>query len=82
MFVMWGQAYVQQRLGCSAGDRPARERSRNPVAWLAGGKETELLESNDKAVQGAVSEFPGRSASEHRCDLETRDSEAEPTSDW
>ena len=63
--------YVQQRLVCSAGDRPARERSRNPVARLAVGKETELLESNDKAAERAVSELPGRSASEHIGDLET-----------
>jgi len=35
---------------CSVGDSPARERNRNPVAWLAMWKETELLESNNKAA--------------------------------
>lgn len=74
--------YVQQRLVCSAGDRPVRERTRHPVARLAVGRKTELLESNDKAAFGAVSELPGRSASEHIGDLETRDSEAEPSAVW
>ena len=77
-----GRLYVQPRLVCSAGDSPARERSRNPVARLAVGKETELLESNDKAAERAVSELPGRSASKHIGDLETRDSEAEPSTVW
>jgi hypothetical protein len=35
---------------CSAGDCPAKERTRDPVARLAVGMETELLESNDKAI--------------------------------
>src|SRR5713101_154573 len=34
---------VQRRLACSVGDSPTGARVRSPVAWIAGGKETELL---------------------------------------
>ena len=40
-------------------------KNQSPVVWSAGGKETELLESDDKAVIRTVSEFPGCSESEH-----------------
>jgi hypothetical protein len=37
------KVYVQLRLACSVGDRPTGEKVRNPVAWIAERKETELL---------------------------------------
>ena len=40
-----GQPRVQQRLACSVGDRPTGVRVRNPVAWIAGRKETETPET-------------------------------------
>jgi hypothetical protein len=56
--------YVQVRLACSVGVSPTRERVRVPVAWIALVEETKLMKSIDKAVLGAVSESPGRNASE------------------
>jgi len=56
--------YVQVRLACSVGVNPTRVRVRNPVAWIALVEETKLMKSIDKAVHGAVSESPGRNASE------------------
>ena len=56
--------YVQVRLACSVGVSPTRGRVRDPVAWIALVKETKLMKSIDKAVHGAVSESPGRNASE------------------
>ncbi|MCJ7600094.1 MAG: hypothetical protein MUO63_01175, partial [Desulfobulbaceae bacterium] len=38
---------VQRRLACSAGDRPAGERVRNPVAWIAGWRVTNTLKPID-----------------------------------
>ena len=40
-----GQPRVQQRLACSVGDRPTGVRVRNPVARIAGRKETETPET-------------------------------------
>ena len=45
-----GRRVSSKRLACSVGDRPTGVRVRNPVAWIAGGKETELLEPIDKAI--------------------------------
>jgi len=56
--------YVQLRLACSVGVSPTRVRVRSPVAWIALVEETKLMKSIDKAVHGAVSESPGRNASE------------------
>ncbi len=56
--------YVQLRLACSVGVSPTRVRVRRPVAWIALVTETKLMKSIDKAVHGAVSESPGRNASE------------------
>jgi hypothetical protein len=35
---------------CSVGDSPTGAKVRNPVAWIAGRKETELLKPIDKAI--------------------------------
>src|SRR5215469_13993381 len=45
-----GRGVSSKRLACSVGDRPTGVRVRNPVAWIAGGRETELLEPIDKAI--------------------------------
>ena len=41
---------VQRRLACSAGVSPARVKSQNPVAWMAGRRETEYLKPIDKVI--------------------------------
>ncbi|MDK2951537.1 MAG: hypothetical protein PWQ77_1202, partial [Kosmotogales bacterium] len=41
-----------------------QSKSQSSVAWIAMGKETELLESIDKAIMSMVSEYPGRNESE------------------
>jgi len=61
---------VQRRLVCSAGVSPAGVEARDPVAWIAGLKETETLKPIDKAIFGMVSESPGRNVSERRGGLE------------
>ncbi len=43
---------VQQRLACSAGDRPAGVRVRRPVAWIAGWRETKTLKPIDDRLLG------------------------------
>jgi hypothetical protein len=60
---------------CSVGDRPTGVRVRNPVAWIAGGKETELLEPIDKAIFRMVSKSSGRNANKPIGDLEILRSE-------
>ena len=55
---------VQLRLACSAGDNPARVTIRNPVAWMAGMRETDYLKPIDKVIFWMVSELPGRNESE------------------
>jgi hypothetical protein len=43
---------VQRRLACSAGVSPAGERISNPVAWVAGWRETKVLKPIDEASHG------------------------------
>ena len=43
-----------------------QERSQNLVAWTAVARETDQLKPVDKAVQGTVSELPGRNESERQ----------------
>jgi len=54
---------------------PTGVRVRNPVAWIAGGKETELLEPIDKAIFRMVSESSGCNANKPTGDLEIQRSE-------
>ena len=42
--------YVQLRLVCSTGVSPVRAKARNPVAWIAASRVTELLKSIDKVI--------------------------------
>ncbi len=42
--------YVQRRLVCSAGDKPAGVKARSPVARIAVFRETEMLKSIDKGT--------------------------------
>src|SRR5262249_61339535 len=55
---------VQRRQVRLAGVSPAGARARLSVAWIAGWRETETLKPIDKAIEGMVSESPGRNASE------------------
>ncbi len=41
---------VQSRLISSVGDRPTWVKVRNPVAWMAGRRETQGLKPIDKAI--------------------------------
>ena len=43
---------VQQRLACSAGDKPAGAEVSGPVAWIAGRRETEFLKPIDDRLLG------------------------------
>ncbi|MFQ5906222.1 MAG: hypothetical protein ACE5JA_06580 [bacterium] len=49
---------------------PAGVEARDPVAWIAGLRETETLKPIDKAIFGMVSESPGRNESERTGGLE------------
>ena len=62
---------VQQRLVCSAGVSPARIRTRGPIAWMAGTRETDCLKPIDKAIQRDVSESSGHNESERIGGLES-----------
>ena len=57
-------------LMCSAGVSPAGAKASSPVAWMAGRRETDVLEPIDKALGRRVSEWPGRNESERRGSLE------------
>jgi hypothetical protein len=41
---------VQERLGCSVGDRPTEAKVRSLVAWIAKRRETEFPKPIDKAI--------------------------------
>jgi hypothetical protein len=45
---------VQQRLACSAGDKPAGVTVRSPVAWIAGWRATKTLKPIDKVSLGGI----------------------------
>ena len=55
---------VQRRLTCSVGASPTKARVRSLVAWVASVEETKRMKPTDKAIQGMVSESPGRNESE------------------
>ena len=46
------------------GVSPTKARVRSLVAWVASVEETKRMKLTDKAIQGMVSESPGRNASE------------------
>lgn len=62
---------VQQRLACSAGDKPARVKARSPVARMAERREIKDLKPIGEAINRMVSESPGRNESERRGGLES-----------
>ena len=61
---------VQQRLACSAGDSPAWVRARDPVAWMAGRRETDDLKPIDKAIFGMAASH--RAVTEVNADLASK----------
>ena len=57
--------YVQIRYEMFSGRITHQSKNQNSVAWIAMGRETELLEESiDKAIKRMVSEYPGRNESE------------------
>jgi len=48
---------VQQRLACSAGDKPAGARVRSSVAWIAERRETEFLKPIDARLLGGRASY-------------------------
>jgi hypothetical protein len=53
-----------------SGRQSHRDKSRNPVAWVAFAEETKRMKPADKAILGMVSESPGRKVSEPRGGLD------------
>jgi hypothetical protein len=62
---------VQQRLACSAGNRPVGAKVRSPVAWIAKRRETEFLKPIDDRLLGRWRESSGRNESERKGGLES-----------
>src|SRR6266404_1014124 len=62
---------VQERLACSAGDRPAGAKVRRPVVRIAGWRETKTLKPIDEVSLGEIYESSGRNGSERRSGLES-----------
>ena len=58
------------KAGMFSGRQSHRGKSRTPVAWVAFVEETKRMKPTDKAALGAVSESPGRNASEPRNGLD------------
>ena len=54
------------------GDSPTGVEVRSLLAWVASVEETKRMKPTDKAIQGMVSESPGRNASEPKSGLETK----------
>ncbi len=78
--VVLAKECVQQRLVCSVGVSPTKARVRSLVAWVASVEETKRMKLTDKAIQGMVSESPGRNASEPIGGLDKKiNPEAEPS---
>lgn len=57
---------------------PTGANVRNPVAWIAGRKETEFLKPIDDVVRRGGGESSGRNESERRGGLESANPGAEP----
>jgi hypothetical protein len=52
------------KAGMFSGRQSHRDKSQDPVAWIASVEETKLMKPIDKAILGMVSESPGRNGSE------------------
>src|SRR6266481_30346 len=61
---------VQERLACSAGDKPAGAKVRRPVVRMAGWRETKTLKPIDEVSFRGDYESPGRNESKRRSGLE------------
>src|SRR6266404_7807487 len=62
---------VQERLACSAGDKPAGAKVRRPVVRIAGWRETKTLKPIDEVSLRGDYESPGRNESKRRSGLES-----------
>src|SRR5262245_3035995 len=68
------------KAGLFSGRQSHRDKSQDPVAWIASVEETKLMKPIDKAILGMVSESPGRNVSEPTGGLDKKTTlEAEPT---
>jgi len=61
---------VQERLACSAGDKPAGVKVRSPVVRITGWRETKTLDPIDEVSLRGDYESPGRNESKRRSGLE------------
>jgi len=71
---LFNYLYAQRRLGRSAGNRPARIKVR-ACNLGSGGKGNRAAEVYRQSRFRAVSELPGRNASDHRGSLENKNLE-------
>src|SRR6266853_6178571 len=62
---------VQERLACSAGDKPAGAKVRRPVVRIAGWRETKTLKPIDEVSLRGDYKSPGRNESKRRSGLES-----------
>src|SRR5260370_1159848 len=62
---------VQERLACSAGDKPAGAKVRSPVVRMAGWRETKTLKPIDEVSLRGDYKSPGRNESKRRSGLES-----------
>ena len=60
------------KAGMFSGRQSHRDKSQDPVAWIASVEETKLMKPIDKAILGMASESPGRNASELRGGLDKK----------
>jgi hypothetical protein len=61
-----------------SGRQSHRDKSQDPVAWIASVEETKLMKPIDKAILGMVSESPGRNVNPQVASTKIT-LEAEPT---
>jgi hypothetical protein len=59
-----GPVVCPEKADVLSGSQSRRGKSRNPVAWMAGRRETECLKPIDTVILGVAGESPGRNASE------------------
>jgi hypothetical protein len=62
---------VQERLACSAGDKPAGAKVRRPVVRIAGWRETKTLKPIDEVALRGNYESPGRNEGKRKSGLES-----------
>jgi hypothetical protein len=69
----------QRRLTCSAGGKPAGERIRTPVVWIAGWRQTKTLKPIDKVSPGEATSHRAVTKVNVEVASKNLDPRAEPT---